>query len=475
MSWSIALIVAEWTLRLLMPPVVLLRQKRPSVALAWMAAIFFIPWLGTLAYVLLGEIRLGRRRIKRYARDTHLFITALRPAHQQLRILGPELRTGQRSIATLAERLGALPPIGGNDIDIISDPASFVDRLEHDIDAARRSVNLMYFIFEPDEVGGRIAEALKRAASRGVDCRLLADSAGSWNLFGDFSSSLTEAGVHVAENMPVQSLRRIFSRVDLRNHRKLAVIDGVVAYTGSQNIVTFSMGHRKAGHWQDLSLRICGPAVTQLQAVFVEDWQIETGQDLHGPEHFPDPGEPGRAPVQVVASGPTQAEPVIRDVFVEALNSARRHAIITTPYFIPDEPLHAAIRLAAARGVQVDLVVPHRSDKRICDLAAHSLFSSLLSSGINIYQHRRGLLHAKTMSVDDGFAFVGSANFDIRSFFLNFELSVLLYDADAVARLRYHQARYIAESHKLDPAAWANRPRVLALAESAAGLFSPLL
>jgi cardiolipin synthase len=478
MSFSMAVVIVEWAIRLIMLVVIIARPKRPVVALAWLAIIMFLPWAGMILYLLIGDRRLGYLRARRYARDLTLHHASKHPGVHRAFVTKPQIDEHQRSLVDVAEAFVGMPILGGNQVELLPLAARFIDCLIDDIEKAGHHVHLMYFIFEDDDVGRRVGAALARASQRGVACRVLADAAGSFFFFGELGDDLKKQGVQVVENLPVTSFRRFFARMDLRNHRKLAVIDGKVAYAGSHNIIRGDYGHRRGGTWQDLTARIVGPTVSQLQAVFYEDWHFETDEALPLEGLFPEPATPARVPIQVVPSGPTASNPltaVMRDIVIEALHSARRRVIITTPYFVPDEALLTAMRLASARGARVDLVMPVASDNAMTDLAARAYFSTLLAVGVRIHLNRAGLLHAKTMTVDDGFAMLGSANFDIRSFFLNFELNLLLYEDDATAQLRFCQTQYMADSDEVLSENWDDRSTIQRFAQNLAMLFSPLL
>jgi cardiolipin synthase len=478
LSFSVAVDVIEWTIRLAMLAVIIARPLRPAAALAWLSIVMFLPWLGLIIYFLIGGRRLGVLRARRYAQDLTLRQASRYSGVHRAFVTKPRIDEHQRPLVDVAETFVGLPILGGNRVELLPSAARFIDGLIEDIETAQHHVHLMFFIFEDDDQGRRVADALMRAAKRGVACRVLADGAGSFFFFRDLGERLRRAGVQVVENLPVTSLRRLLARVDLRNHRKLAVIDGVTAYTGSHNIIRGDYGHRRGGTWQDLTARIVGPTVSQLQAVFFEDWHFETEESLPLDGLFPEPQLPSRVPIQVVPSGPTGVDSltaVMRDVVIEALHTARRRVIMTTPYFVPDEALLTAMRLAAARGARVDLVMPVASDHVLPDLAARAYFEPLLGAGVRIHLNRAGLLHAKTMTVDDGFAMLGSANFDIRSFFLNFELNLLLYEEDATAQLRFCQMQYIAESDEVLSETWAERGTWQRLAQNFAMLLSPLL
>ncbi len=479
MHFSIVIIIVEWAIRLTMLVVIIIRPRRPVVSLAWLAVIMFLPWLGLILYFMFGDRRLGYLRAKRYSRALALQNAPRYPRVHRSFVTKPEIDEHQRALVGVAEKLVGMPILGGNQVWLLPDAAQFISSLIEDIDKAADHVHLMYFILEDDDVGRRVGDALMRAAQRGVTCRVMADAAGSFFFFGSLGETLKAQGVQVVENLPVTSLRRLLARMDLRNHRKLGIVDGKVAYTGSHNIIRGDYGHKRGGVWQDLTARIAGPSVSHLQAVFLEVWQVENDKAVALDGLFPEPPTPARVPIQVVPSGPGDPNPltaIMRDIVIESLHSARRRAIITTPYFVPDEALLTAMRLAAARGVRVDLVMPETSDNWMTDLAARAYFGALLYAGVRVHLNRRGgLLHAKTMTVDDGFAMLGSANFDIRSFFLNFELNLLLYEQGATEQLRHCQTRYIAESDEVLLETWKKRTNVRRMVQNLAMLFSPLL
>jgi cardiolipin synthase A/B len=320
-----------------------------------------------------------------------------------------------------------------------------------------------------------VGDALIRAARRGVRCRLLADMVGSRGFFSGLGARLQEQGVEVVAGLSANPLRMRLARLDIRNHRKLAVIDGSVAYAGSQNIVEPVFGHRKAGAWHDVMVRILGPSSRQLQMVFVEDWYQETGQALEGDSLFPSAQEEGDVAVQIVPTGPDRPTEGFQDLLIQAIQSAQRKVVITSPYFIPNEGLLTALRLAVNRGVAVDLMLPQKSDHPLVDLASFYYCGVLLESGANVFFFEDGMLHAKLLRVDDTMALIGSANFDIRSFYLNLELVLFLFDQEFLYMVRQLQSQYRRHARKVDPAAWAQRPFPRRLAEAIAKVFSPLL
>lgn len=476
-TWLALLVVAEWCVRIVMVPIVLRRKFHPSTALAWLTIIFFLPEVGLVLYLLIGENRLGRRRVRRHRR----WVTTVRSedwqSNQRRFAATPPLDATQRPMMLQAEESTGLPIVQGNSVELPRDNADMIERLIADIETARHHVHLLYYIYEEDETGLRVAEALYRAVDRGVTCRLLADAVGSRQFCkqGCLADTMRERGVQVIANLPVAPLRRRLARIDLRNHRKLAVIDGTVAYAGSQNIHDIEGGSGWEGHWVDMTGRFRGPIVQQLQTVFVEDWSAETNEEIASDALFPTPELVGDVAAQAVPTGPSHQSQNFDRILLTALNSAQRKVIITTPYLVPDEATLLSLAMAVDRGVEVNLVVPEKTDLRIVSAAARAYYDVLLESGVKLYHHNKGLLHAKTMTVDDAFALLGSANIDIRSFELNFELSVLLYGAEVTQQLRFAQMRLVNESVELDLDEWRKRPKLQQYIDAAASLMSPLL
>ncbi len=456
-----------------MVPVVA-RRHSPSAALAWLILIFFKPWLGLALYLLIGENLITRKRIKSYCKTISEVraLGALSLEQPQLFHLPEELQ--QLRIVNLTRRLSCMPVLGGNAVELIDNGCRAIKRIIADIDAAKHHVHLLFYIFKDDDVGRRVAESLIRAAHRGVWCRIAVDAFGSRSLNWSLGKHMASNGVDLHTVMPVNPFRRHLTRFDLRNHRKLVIIDGKIGYTGSQNIESQDYHHRRPRAWHDIMVRMTGPAVLQMQLVFAEDWYFAAGRLLEDEEIFPMPDAEGDIPAQVLPSGPTDPTSVLRDLLIDVIFDARERIIITSPYFIPDEPLMVALHMAALRGATIDLIIPRHTDHPVIGAVARAYIDDLVRSGVNVYFHR-GILHAKTMSVDDALAVIGTANFDRRSFFLHSELSLLLYGADVVGQLREKQIQYISQSHPLDFERWRNRSSVRLLRDRTVKLLSPLL
>lgn len=475
MTW-ITWTILEWVARLVMVPVILRRRLAPNTALAWLAVIFLLPEVGVPLYWLLSGDRLARKRIRLHRQ----FVQSLRGRGPASRRWGRE-RQGigpqQAAMIQQAERIGGLPIVGGNEVELLGEVRDIVDRLVADIDAAKHHVHLLFYIYRADATGWRVAEALTRARRRGVACRVLADAVGSWKVFRrrGLAAEMNSQGVEFWPALPVAPLRRGLARLDLRNHRKLAVIDGKVGYAGSVNIVNEDYGHWRAGPWVDIAGRFTGPIVASLQNVFLDDWLFETNQELDSDDLFPPLADAGPVLAQCVATGPTQESESILRVLLSAINNARHKIVLTSPYLVPDEPTLLGLAMAAGRGVEVELVIPEKSDHPLVSAAGRAYFEPLLEEGVKIFLHGPGMLHAKTMTVDDSFALLGSSNLDMRSLYLNFELNVLMYGPQMTMKLRLAQARYMNEARPLTLDQWRGRPAWKRYVDSTAALLSPLL
>lgn len=477
-SWlPLILLIGDWAIRILLTPVVITRH-RPAEATAWLLIIIFAPIVGLGVYLLLGGTNLGKRRGKRYGRAAAEFVASIgEQARAVRRPPDTAVPRRHRDLVRLCQKVGEMPIKLGNHARLIDSTKEAVVALAADIDAAEHHVHLLFFIVMDDEYGRVVFEALKRASARGVACRFLADAAGSRVFLRSHSChELRRAGVEVVSALPVNPLRHHLHRIDLRNHRKLAIIDGAIAHTGSANLCDPSYGRDDGLVWKDVVVRLQGPVVHSLQLVFLEDWHYETGA-------FPDPDrlftparmEAGVVAAQAIPTAPIHSVGSFRDVIVSAMHEADHRVTLTTPYLVPDEPMIVALRTAALGGLEVDVVVPLRSDNRLVSAAARAYYAELLEAGVRIHQYRPGLLHAKTLVVDDAFAIVGSGNFDIRSFRLNLELTLLLFGEEVTRSVSDLQAAYIKDSTPIDAQQWLARGKVARLAENTAKLLGPVL
>ena len=458
---------------------VLLRPHRdPASRIAWIVVILGVPIVGMIGYLLLGETNIGRRRILRMrAVLSALPDPARAPGYaeaQQASVpdrLAPLFRVGT-SISGYA-------PVGGNRAALMADSNAAVEALVADIDAATAQVHLLFYIWLPDGNGGRVAEALCRAASRGVTCRVMVDDIGSRQLVKSrYWAAMGMAGVKLSRALPVGNpvLRALMGRIDLRNHRKIAVIDNHVTYCGSQNCADPEFRIKaKYAPWVDVMLRVEGPVARQNQHLFASDWMTYAEEDITDLllEPLP-PVEPG-FPAQVVPGGPTVRHSAMPEMFQSLMYAARRELVVTTPYYVPDESMQAALCAAAFRGVATTIVFPARNDNFLVAAASRSYYAELLAAGVRILEFPDGLLHAKTVTVDGEVTLVGSANMDRRSFDLNYENNLLLWDEATTAAVRARQDAFIARSSEVrraDVEAWSMPRR---LWNNAAAVVGPVL
>ncbi len=471
MHWSVAYLISEWIIRFVM--LIYVPQRRSAAASrTWLLLIFLLPWPGLLLYALFGRIYLPKRRLEMQERAS----CRIREVQAQRKAAAagvPSLPPYLQPIAQLGEQLGDFEACSGNSVELLTDYMGSIGRLIADIDAARQSVHLLFYIWEADETGRRVGEAVVRAAERGVQCRVLMDAVGSKHGLRKLAPRLRSAGVEVHAMLPSGFFPRNTARFDLRNHRKIAVIDNCVGYTGSQNLVNpeFVRGCPN----EELQARLTGPIAAQLQAVFLADHFFETGEPPDYKDHFPDLPPTGQSPAQLVPSGPGYGHENGQEFIVALLYASRRRVVITTPYFVPDEPVLQAIRSAALRGVEAHLIVSMHANQLLTQLAQRSFYEALLESGIEIHLYQPRFLHAKHITVDEDIALLGSTNIDIRSFALNAEINLVVYDPAVVGVLREAQERCFANSEKLSAETWKRRPLLEKVLQNSARLADSLL
>jgi cardiolipin synthase len=470
--WTWIFFLSEWVIRLAMLVVVPFRRT-PAAAKGWLLLIFFEPWVGLLLYVLIGRAKLPRWHREQVARLPQVMAGAAERLASHPHVFHPEVSPALAQAVTLAENLGGMPILGGNAVELLGDYNGTIGRIAADIDRAQNHVHLMFYILADDHATAPVLEALGRAAKRGVRCRVLADAIGSRPGLRTLRPKLTPLGVEVQEMLPVSLWPWRKARMDLRNHRKIAVIDGRVGYTGSQNLIAADFKEGLA--YEDLMVRATGPVVLELQYIFVADWFLETNEVLDSETVFPAPDIAGDVPAQALPSGPDFPTQNNQRLFVALVHGARKQVVLTTPYFIPDEPLLQALETAVLRGVDVHLVVSEKGDHFIVSRAQKSYYEELLEAGVHIHLYRKNFLHAKHLSVDDSVALIGSSNLDIRSFALNAEVMLVIYDPGVAAGLAAEQERYYANSRLLTLATWQQRSFGAKVAQNLARLLSPLL
>ncbi len=464
------LFLLDWLIRLAALAWIPTRTS-PAAARSWLLLVGFLPLLGLPLYLALGHPWLAKERRLRQARASQL----IRERQAELGALrwSPSGRDDDHEldIPRLAERLGDFMPTHGNAVELLDDYDGSLARLLADIDAAQHEVHLLYYLMFDDDVGRAFAQALQRASARGVRCRVLLDAVGAKPGLHAWAKPLRAVGVDVRAMLAGGLAWRSLSRMDLRNHRKLAVIDRDIGYVGSQNLALpdFVPGHPN----RELVARVRGPVVRQIAALFASDWMIETDERLVIDAEYR--SDAGTSPAQMLPSGPAYPFQNARNVVAALIQRARHRIVLVTPYFVPDDVTLGALRLAALTGIDVLLVLSQTNNQRLTRWAQQSYYDELLQAGVRIALYRPHFLHAKHLSVDDDIALIGSINLDIRSFALNAEVGLLCYDRDVVARLRQVEADYLTDAEFLDQAQWQRRPRWKRSREGIARLGDSLL
>ncbi|HEX3151817.1 MAG TPA: cardiolipin synthase [Gemmataceae bacterium] len=426
-------------------------HREPASRLAWIVVLIGLPVIGIAAYLLLGETSIGRRRKERMRAVLARMPELLQTPGAQAANLQPDLPDRYSPIFRVGQSINGFEPVGGNKATLLPDSNSTIESMIADIDAAKDHVHLSFYIWLADNNGLKMVEALKRAAARKVTCRALADGLGSRALIkSEHWQAMRSAGVHVAAALPISNLflRPWLGRMDLRNHRKIVVIDNQITYCGSQNCADPEfLVKAKFAPWVDAMIRLEGPIARQNQHLFASDWMAQVDEDITDLFRQPlPPGEHGFA-AQVIGTGPTVRYSAMPEVFETLMYAAHRELFITTPYYVPDESMQAALCASARRGVATTIIFPARNDSWIVGAASHSYYSELLAAGVRIAEYEGGLLHTKSLTLDGEITLVGSANMDRRSFELNYENNILLYDPSLTAVVRRRQDAYLAHSH----------------------------
>ncbi|WP_126976049.1 cardiolipin synthase [Frigidibacter oleivorans] len=475
LSWWVILHVALQGLTLLR---VMAREDRdPATRMAWVMVILAVPFAGVALYFLIGEIKISRRTLDRMTGA----IEALPPAPPAPLAQVPDPFRPLFDRAAAANGFAALT---GNRIELMPQGEGAIDRLVADIDAAERHVHLLFYIWLDDHAGRRVADAAIRAAGRGVEVRVMVDALGSRAFVASATwAAMQAAGVRARKAFSISFplLRLAISRIDIRNHRKIVVIDSDVAWCGSRNCAdeAFAIKARYAP-WVDIMLRLTGPVVWQHQQLFVSDWITHAKEDVsdllkEAVHPARDAEAAGLAVAIAFGSGPSLNKHAVSDVFQAAIAAARRDLVITTPYYVPNEALHQQICAAAVRGVRVRMILPARNDSRIVGMASRSFYRQLLSAGVELHEYRPGLLHAKTLVVDGIVAVIGSANMDRRSFELNYENGLLAHDAALAGAVGRLQALWLAEAPPVDEAAVRDWSLPRRIANNLMASFAPLI
>jgi len=431
---------------------VMLRPHRdPASRIAWVVVITAIPVLGMLAYLLLGETNIGRRRVAHLCQVLERMPDVASCEAGDEANMAAVVPEAYEQLCRVGRSISGFEPVGGNSARLLADSNATIDAMVADIDAAQEHVHLLFYIWLPDSNGCKIVESLKRAAGRGVTCRAMVDSLGSRTLIhSEHWQAMRAAGVRLAEALQIGNLllRPLHGRIDLRNHRKIVVIDGDITYCGSQNCADPEfLVKAKYAPWVDAVMRFQGPIARQNQHLFASDWMAYTDEDINELLQHPTPAPRLGFTAQVVGTGPTYRYSAMPEMFESLIYTARRELVISTPYYVPDESMQNALCASAYRGVETTIIFPAKNDSWIVGGASRSYYAELLEAGVKVYEYVGGLLHTKSLTLDGEVTFIGSANMDRRSFDLNYENNILLFDPTLTTDLRKRQQQYIDKSN----------------------------
>lgn len=473
-AWAIAEIILRIVLLGVIPG-----NRRPTTAMAWLLAIFLVPSVGFVLFLLFGNFRLSRRR-REQQEEVNERVRAGTSALTDVvsKYSGPEWVT---SAGELNRRLGSLPMVDGNSVELFPGYDESLKAMAEAVRRAKSFVNAEFYIMSSDSVTDELLSELENAAVRGVSVRLLFDHIGTLRIPGyrRLVRRLKRSQIQWRRMLPLLPIHGQWRRPDLRNHRKILVIDGEIAFTGSQNLIEPSYNnpkHRRAGRkWVELMARMEGPIVATLNVVFATDWLSETDESLESQLQVTAQATPGRMTAQVVPSGPGFVTENNLRLFNTLIYSAQHRISICSPYFVPDDSLLYAITTAAQRGVDVELFVSEKGDQFLVHHAQRSYYEALLEAGVRIYLYRAPyVLHAKHFTIDDEVAVLGSSNMDMRSFSLNMEVSVMLLGARAVDSMRSVESNYREMSREVTLNDWLHRPMLAKYVDNVARLTATL-
>lgn len=449
--------------------VIVSENRNPVKSLAWVTVLLLLPLVGIVLYLFFGRSIKNTRMISRRNRRR------LMRAERTTSVAGDEmLSESTLQQVRLAKSLTASPLYSGNEIQVYTDGKTKFAALEEDLRSAKSYINIQYYIIQDDKVGNRIADILIERAHAGVSVNVIYDNVGSFDTHRRFFRRMRDAGINVYPFFKV-SFPPFGTRINWRNHRKICIIDGRVGYVGGMNIADrYIDGGKNFEQWRDTHLRLTGPAVASLQYSFAVDWNF-MGQPLLEEAIEAESGEQGDMPAQLITSGPTSQWSNIAMMYHKAIADARHRVYIQTPYFLPTEGLLKALQTAALSHVDVRIMLPRRTDSRLMQYASFSYIGECLAAGIKVYLYNPGMMHAKTLIVDDEIVSVGSTNFDFRSFEHNFEANLFVYSQRFTQEMAEIFHRDMCQCTRLYSVTWSQRRRSHKVAESFVRLLSPIL
>ena len=475
---ALIIFIIDWVIKIAFL-IYIPRKRKPSSAIAWLLLLFLFPFAGIFLFFVIGSPKLSKRRRKTQNVIDKRITEALTIHENQLQELPVVQQERARPIAELAYNLGKLPAFKGNAVKILPEYNKAIKDIVKEIDKAEEFIHVEYFIIALDETTQPFFDAMARAVERGVKVRLMFDAMGyrAYPRRKEMKKELTRIGVDWCSMLPIK-LGRQYTRPDLRNHRKIVVVDDRVAYVGSQNLIDRTYHRKDEIYYDELVAKLEGPIVRQCAAVFASDWFSETGErliKLTDPKQRPLPKKAGKAIVQMLPSGPNYDYLNNARLFAELIHTAKKKVFITNPYFVPNDAILDAVTSAALRGVDVTLLNSEAMDQWLVGHAQRSFYDELLAAGVKIYLYKKPiLLHSKHMTIDDDIAVIGSSNMDIRSFELDLECIMVAYDKDVVRDLQKVQKENLKRSDQVSQAVWKKRSLWQDFRDSIARLTSAL-
>jgi cardiolipin synthase len=457
--------------------VIFLENRHPTQTITWLVVLGSFPLVGFIFYLLFGRnYRKEKMFRKKYFLDKQAFLTVEGendPRSEEKRRL---LREHQGRLFSLAQKLGNSPISFDTATKVLTNGEETFRHIIEELKRARHHIHLEYYIVRHDQIGNEIKDILIEKAHQGVKVRFMFDAVGSWQLSKSYINELKNAGIETVSFGPVK-LPFLNNKFNFRNHRKIIVIDGTIGFVGGLNIGDEYLGRNKGfGFWRDTHLMLKGEAVRSLQLIFLQDWYYMTSHSFLTAEYLsPQIDYETHGGVQLIPGGPDNEWSVIKNIFFSMITSAKKSVWIASPYFIPDEDVFSALKVAALSGVDVRLLVPNRPDKRIVFHASRSYFPELLEAGVKVYEYERGFMHSKIIIVDGELASIGTSNMDMRSFHLNFEVNAFLFRTKSTQKLVEEYLNDLEYSKPIDLKVFSQRHIGFRLLESTARLLSPLL
>lgn len=455
---------------------IFMENRNPSSTVAWILVLALLPVVGLVIYFLLGQNYFKRRKYdKKAEQDRKGYEMIDHIGSKQPRDLS-QFTPGQQRLLQLSQRIARTPFSMATRTRVLTNGEETFSSLLRELKLAEHHIHMEYYIYRADDIGREIQKTLIQKARAGVEVRFMFDAVGSIGLPKSFIKELENAGVKVGIYGQVRFLA-LSSRVNYRNHRKIVVIDGNTGFIGGLNVGDEYLSRSKTyGFWRDTHMLVKGEAVRSLQVIFLQDWQYVTGEKIMDIEYLSPELEQGcSGAIQIIPSGPDNESSTLKNIFFSMITTAKKSVWLATPYFIPDEDILTALRVAGLSGLDVRILFPAKPDKWLPFLASHSYFPALLEAGVKIYEYEKGFLHSKLLIVDGEVATVGTANMDMRSFHLNFEVNALLVQSDSVAKVVKDFERDLISATLIDIEAFEKKRMIVRFMESAARLFSPLL